>query len=1526
VADLANLKISVDSRDAKSAANDLNALGAAAEGAERDVRNVGTAAQSTGSAMRNMTNIIQQGEQAQIAAANANRAVGQTGQLARHHMMNLGFQFQDLGVQIASGANPLTAFVQQGAQIAGVMAQAQIGIMGVVRAFGAMVGAAVAAIVTNPILLAIAAAATLAYAAFKQFQSAVAETGEIKDYANSLGLTKKEMRELENVHVTFGDVLSGVWTTISEGLGLDKVWQSISEFAVQAFDVILKGAAMATAGIYAYFAGSFDAIRIIWKNLPAILGDLFVQAVNFSIKAVEMLVNAAVDSINFITTKANGVLTSMGMAAVFAQVESVKLGRVANENAGAAAAATVAVFDAYASRYSEALSGMKSIGLQIKQNTIDATKSRLEAQAAAIIAKRNEGKPKKAGLTDEQKQFERDLKASEEYLVSLEKQAAAIGKTAIELKEMEIAEKAAAAAKVGLKDATLALGAALLEGMRAKERADANKEIDATIKALENELSLLGLTGAERDRAALALEREGFIAKYVTALGIDEATAAYERYAASKEKSIAKQSDLDKRQKEAEKLKETLAGLVSITDELFGGAGSFLQNLGKQITIVAPDLKNDLKAIFDDLPKKMQDVFKDFGGSLATILANAAIGKMVGGGTGGAIGGALGGSLGKKFGADALQGIGKKIAGDAFGKALGSMAGPLGAIAGGLIGGLVGGLLKKTKTGSVTLNQIAGGAMERTLSGNSAQLKGIANNMANGLLKGLGNIAEQLGGALGGNVKVSLGMRKKDYVVDPTGAGRTKGSGVKNFGTDEAAAVAYITQLAIQQGIVTGISAGAQTLIRAGNDLNEQVQKALKFDQVFKDLVKESDPLQASLDELSVEMEKLKGIFAEAGASAADYAKLEELYAIKQAKAIFDAARPRRELEIQLMEAQGDAVGALAAKRALELEGIDANLRGLQQQIYAAEDAAKAAEALAEAQTKAAEEAAQMAEDAMSLARDRRTLEIELMDALGNSTDALAARRALELEGMDATLRGLQTQIWAANDARVASEAAAEAAKMAAEEQSKALEAVAKLNSDRRELEIQLLEAQGNAVEALAARRAIELEAMDASLVAIKMQIWAAEAKADVDAEAAKLAEENLRVAKQALDLAQRRRVLEIDLMDAMGNSTEALAARRAMELEAIDETLRGIQLQIWAAQDAAVATQQLADAQAKAAQEAEQIAQASISLARDRRSLEIELLDALGNSTEALVQRRQMELSSMDDTLRGLQMQIWAAQDAREASAAAAEAAKVAAEEQARQLEFVADLAIRRRELEIELLDAQGMAVEALTARRAMELESMDATLRGLKEQIFAAQDKAKADELLAQAAKERAEIETKALEEAAKAAQDYQDALINVTQTIVDEVNRLRGINASSSSALLKAQFATLTAQARTGNLDALGKLPELSRSIEEATLGTATSALEVARIRAWLAASLTETLGAQATTNAELSTSGAGLVFDGNQTGMANSSADTADGIANMRNEMYNVLYQVAKNTGKSYELMDRWDGDGLPDIREDASDYY
>jgi hypothetical protein len=252
--------------------------------------------------------------------------------------------------------------------------------------------------------------------------------------------------------------------------------------------------------------------------------------------------------------------------------------------------------------------------------------------------------------------------------------------------------------------------------------------------------------------------------------------------------------------------------------------------------------------------------------------------------------------------------------------------------------------------------------------------------------------------------------------------------------------------------------------------------------------------------------------------------------------------------------------------------------------------------------------------------------------------------------------------------------------------------------------------------------------------------------------------------------------------------------------------------------------------------------------------------------------------------------------------------------------------LALERRNLEIDLMEALGQSSEALAARRQLELNSMDASLRSLKEQIWAAQDKAIQDAAAAKAAEEAAAAQAKVAEEAANAAQRYQDALSGVTDTIRGEINRLRGITDGGSSAALKAQFALVTAQARTGNLEALGKLPELSKSIEQAAIASANSALDVSRIRAWLASSLSDTLSTQPGSDTSVSTSGAGLVFDGNKAAASNAGVQTADNINVLRFEMQSALYQIAKNTGKSTDIMNRWDGDGIPDFRDFASNTY
>src|SRR5690348_1467621 len=79
-------------------------------------------------------------------AANDNiAAVGSTGRLAGHHVQNLAFQVQDLGIQMAMAAGSshplrmgLMALMQQGAQIQGIMSQAGIGVGGLSKEIGRM--------------------------------------------------------------------------------------------------------------------------------------------------------------------------------------------------------------------------------------------------------------------------------------------------------------------------------------------------------------------------------------------------------------------------------------------------------------------------------------------------------------------------------------------------------------------------------------------------------------------------------------------------------------------------------------------------------------------------------------------------------------------------------------------------------------------------------------------------------------------------------------------------------------------------------------------------------------------------------------------------------------------------------------------------------------------------------------------------------------------------------------------------------------------------------------------------------------------------------------------------------------------------------------------------------------------------------------------------------------------------------------------------------------------------------------------
>lgn len=271
--------------------------------------------------------------------------IGGGARLAGHHTQNLAFQFQDLGQQMVAAAGSsepmkmaFMAIMQQGLQIRGIMTQAGIGIRGVGAAFLDMTKAVLLATVTNPYLMAFAAAAAAAAVAVKLLQSAANDgDGGMKAYAQSLGLTAKEIRQLDDVTVTFGDTAKAVFQVAGAaiasvfGPAVKGVWAVMKEW----LDWLAAGAKATVNYMIGAFVGGYAAIKASWSKLPSAMGDLFFSAVNLSIDAVNALVRKSVDAVNGFIGTANGVLAKVGLQ--LPELQAGQIGRVNNQFAGAAA-------------------------------------------------------------------------------------------------------------------------------------------------------------------------------------------------------------------------------------------------------------------------------------------------------------------------------------------------------------------------------------------------------------------------------------------------------------------------------------------------------------------------------------------------------------------------------------------------------------------------------------------------------------------------------------------------------------------------------------------------------------------------------------------------------------------------------------------------------------------------------------------------------------------------------------------------------------------------------------------------------------------------------------------------------------------------------------------------------------------------------------------------------------------------------------------------------------------------------------
>lgn len=359
--------------------------------------------------------------------------------------------------------------------------------------------------------------------------------------------------------------------------------------------------------------------------------------------------------------------------------------------------------------------------------------------------------------------------------------------------------------------------------------------------------------------------------------------------------------------------------------------------------VVVAEKKTGPRTVNDLRPEEyFAQLSQAFGGKFAALL-EPLLGKKLAGNIGGVLGGVFEGQIttGTGFGAilgglKELNGFGKLISkeklGSAFGGAqigaqlsgisnalgikmsntgaqIGAAIGsflpiPGGQIAGALIGGTakklaskgifgaLGLLLSGTKKGYAVASN--GGV---TSGGNSTQA-GNAAQGANSLNDSLNEIARAFGQTSLGNYAVSIGSRSSGYIrVSASGSSKVgdknynKGPDVLYDGKDMEEALRIALRNAIEDGAIQGIRAGSKRLLSIGKNIDAQVEKALKFENVFKSLRAIKDPIGAALDELNTEFKGLIDIFKEAGASTEELKQLEELYGIRRKEAIEQASQ-----------------------------------------------------------------------------------------------------------------------------------------------------------------------------------------------------------------------------------------------------------------------------------------------------------------------------------------------------------------------------------------------------------------------------------------------------------------------------------------------------------------------------------------------------------------------------------------------------------------------------------------------------------
>jgi uncharacterized small protein (DUF1192 family) len=389
--DLASLGIRVESQEVARADGHLDNLTASAVRAETATERLAAAARGQGAAQMVANTAIRQ-QAATLAAVRGGMG------LTAAEGLNLSRQFTDIGVTAAMGMNPLLIAIQQGPQVLDTfqMAAARTGTT-VTAAMNAAAAATWRAMAPFLPLIAAVGAATAAIGG----TLAIATRELNKDFGDlteGMGLTEKQLQNVQNRGVTMGDVVGGSLSYLRDIIW-DKVGPSVTklgEWFSETMDRVTSFVWQGIRNIAAGFGAARGGIIASWGMLPEALGDIAISAANHVIRAVVDMVNRGRTLLNAFILASNAVSPGADLPLI----RAIEAPAFANRFAGAGRAAGGAFARGAAQGAQDGLAWLDRQRAALAGSITNAARNRIRGEAGDADAERRSGSPSRDGARE----------------------------------------------------------------------------------------------------------------------------------------------------------------------------------------------------------------------------------------------------------------------------------------------------------------------------------------------------------------------------------------------------------------------------------------------------------------------------------------------------------------------------------------------------------------------------------------------------------------------------------------------------------------------------------------------------------------------------------------------------------------------------------------------------------------------------------------------------------------------------------------------------------------------------------------------------------------------------------------------------------------------------------------------------------------------------------------------------------------------------------------------------------------------